>query len=367
DLDLQGFGGLSLNAASWEILKGRREVRLRLEPPRERARGRKGERGRKRAADRTLARALKRAEGDFELHGTEAETLWEALRAKRLGLAQHLNVPPYAVFSDKTLLEMVRLRPRNEAELLNCSGVGRIKLERFGAAFLEVLAAHEAEHGRPAGLEEAPPPEADGPGYDPGDAPEYDPDDPGPGVLSSPPPSPGRAAPRPLNGVRPAIAFGQRSGRGHAASDGADQAGEPAAASPGRSLSRGRRGAEEPELSATVAETLRLARELSARAAAQGTPPPPDLAETIGADRNLKSATIWQHLDKLVALGELTPEAVLPYTEAQFACIRDVLGQFCADGAPVFLMEMHRVLGGDVPFEHLRLLRSATEREAQGA
>ncbi|MGE4551893.1 MAG: DNA helicase RecQ, partial [Desulfovibrionaceae bacterium] len=281
DLDLQGFGGLSLNAASWEILKGRREVRLRLEPPRERTRGRK------RAADRTLARALKRADGDFELHGAEAETLWEALRAKRLGLAQHLNVPPYAVFSDKTLLEMVRLRPRNEAELSRCSGVGRIKLERFGAAFLEVLAAHEAEHGRPAGLEEVPPPEADGsghdPGYDPGDAPGYDPDDPGPGVLSSPPPSSGRAGPRPLNGARPAIAFGQRSGRGHAASDGADQAGEPAAASPGRSRSRGKRGAEEPELSATVAETLRLARELSARAAAQGTPPPPDLAETIGA------------------------------------------------------------------------------------
>lgn len=49
-------------------------------------------------------------------------------------------MPAYVVFSDATLLAMTAERPTSEAELLSIPGVGPRKLERYGAAFLEVLA-----------------------------------------------------------------------------------------------------------------------------------------------------------------------------------------------------------------------------------
>jgi len=52
-------------------------------------------------------------------------------------------VPPYVVFADATLLAMVEAGPSTEAELLAVPGVGPVKLERYGEAFLAVL-----HHGR---------------------------------------------------------------------------------------------------------------------------------------------------------------------------------------------------------------------------
>ena len=48
-------------------------------------------------------------------------------------------MPPYVVFSDATLRGMVRRRPRTEEDLLSVSGVGQVKLERYGVAFLAEL------------------------------------------------------------------------------------------------------------------------------------------------------------------------------------------------------------------------------------
>ncbi len=66
--------------------------------------------------------------------------LYERLRALRRRLADERGVPAYVVFSDATLLAMTAERPMNEAELLTIPGVGPRKLQRYGAAFLEVLA-----------------------------------------------------------------------------------------------------------------------------------------------------------------------------------------------------------------------------------
>lgn len=49
-------------------------------------------------------------------------------------------MPPYVIFPDSTLLEMLRSQPRSMAEMARVSGVGARKLERYGEAFLEVLA-----------------------------------------------------------------------------------------------------------------------------------------------------------------------------------------------------------------------------------
>jgi len=69
--------------------------------------------------------------------------LWNALRACRKRLAEEFGVPPYVVFHDATLKEMVQQRPMTERTLLKISGVGDSKMERFGDAFLEVIRGHE--------------------------------------------------------------------------------------------------------------------------------------------------------------------------------------------------------------------------------
>ncbi|RBP53278.1 DNA helicase RecQ [Arenicella xantha] len=71
-------------------------------------------------------------------HGDEA--LWEALKACRKSLADELGVPPFHVFHDATLMEMMQYQPADADELLTINGVGQVKLEKFGDAFLEVLA-----------------------------------------------------------------------------------------------------------------------------------------------------------------------------------------------------------------------------------
>ncbi len=69
--------------------------------------------------------------------------LFEELKALRRNLADAKGVPAYVVFSDATLIAMATARPRDEAEMLNVSGVGPKKLETYGEAFLEVLRAAE--------------------------------------------------------------------------------------------------------------------------------------------------------------------------------------------------------------------------------
>ncbi len=78
--------------------------------------------------------------------GPAAAALFERLRTVRKRLADEQGVPPYVVFGDVSLVEMAQRRPRAEDELLEITGVGQVKLERYGAAFLEAVRTHEAEH-----------------------------------------------------------------------------------------------------------------------------------------------------------------------------------------------------------------------------
>jgi ATP-dependent DNA helicase RecQ len=72
-----------------------------------------------------------------------ASPLFERLRDLRRHIADERGVPAYVVFSDATLIEMAETRPDTEAGLLGISGVGPVKLERYGAEFLEVLGTTE--------------------------------------------------------------------------------------------------------------------------------------------------------------------------------------------------------------------------------
>jgi ATP-dependent DNA helicase RecQ len=69
------------------------------------------------------------------------QRLFESLRRLRKQLAEERGVPPYVIFGDATLVEMSRQRPGNEAEFLAINGVGQVKLERHGAAFLQAIAS----------------------------------------------------------------------------------------------------------------------------------------------------------------------------------------------------------------------------------
>ncbi len=72
--------------------------------------------------------------------------LFETLRALRLEIARQEAVPPYIVFSDKTLIDMCMKAPRSEAELLDVNGVGRRKAARYGEIFLGAIRKYEAAH-----------------------------------------------------------------------------------------------------------------------------------------------------------------------------------------------------------------------------
>ena len=120
-LRADSYGGLSFGPAARRIQKGEEPVELIVPPKRERRR-------RARPAD---------------FHPAD-DPLFEALRARRRELAAEASVPPYVIFHDSTLREMAASRPGTLDALGRVSGVGSAKLERYGAAFVDVIRAFEA-------------------------------------------------------------------------------------------------------------------------------------------------------------------------------------------------------------------------------
>ncbi|MGE8297649.1 MAG: DNA helicase RecQ [Pseudomonas sp.] len=120
DVDLEGFGGLRLHESCRPLLRGEVSLQLRREPKPAQA-----------------AKASSSAASQL-VRGHERE-MWEALRSLRRKLAEEHSVPPYVIFPDATLLEMLRSQPGSLSEMAEVSGVGARKLERYGQAFLEVL------------------------------------------------------------------------------------------------------------------------------------------------------------------------------------------------------------------------------------
>ena len=70
----------------------------------------------------------------------EEAAVFEKLRALRMELAKEHKVPPYIIFSDKTLIQMAMEKPSNKEEMLAVSGVGESKFEKYGEPFLACLA-----------------------------------------------------------------------------------------------------------------------------------------------------------------------------------------------------------------------------------
>jgi ATP-dependent DNA helicase RecQ len=120
-LRADAYGGLSFGPGARGLLKGGERLELVIPPKAARTRRRRGE------------------------AGPDADPLFEALRARRRDLANAAGVPPYVVFHDSTLREMAAAKPATLGALASVAGVGAAKLERYGAAFVEVIREHAAQ------------------------------------------------------------------------------------------------------------------------------------------------------------------------------------------------------------------------------
>ena len=138
-VDMQGHGSLLLTPGGQALLREPETVHLRKDPL-----------PRKDKAHKTQART-RRGETVPPLRD-EDQRLFDALRALRLEISRTAGIPPYVVFHDSVLRDMVARRPLTEAELGNVSGIGQSKLARYGAAFLAVVRRHagaETQHTPP--------------------------------------------------------------------------------------------------------------------------------------------------------------------------------------------------------------------------
>ena len=79
--------------------------------------------------------------GTTAANSSRNSALFETLRQLRLQIAKEESVPPYIVFTDKTLIDMCEKLPQNEDEMLNVSGVGQNKLKKYGQRFLQKISS----------------------------------------------------------------------------------------------------------------------------------------------------------------------------------------------------------------------------------
>ena len=121
-VELDSYNALQLTDSCRPILKGEQAVYLRKEEFKAPS---------KKQASTKASRKIQIAPQDQEL--------WEELRQCRKYLAEEYNVPPYVIFHDATLKEMVDSLPQSTTELLRIGGVGDSKLEKYGADFLEII------------------------------------------------------------------------------------------------------------------------------------------------------------------------------------------------------------------------------------
>ena len=77
----------------------------------------------------------------------QEESLFEELRSLRMEIAREEKVPPYIVFSDKSLTHMCILKPKTKEEMLEVSGVGEFKYKKYGERFLQRVADWEKKRG----------------------------------------------------------------------------------------------------------------------------------------------------------------------------------------------------------------------------
>jgi ATP-dependent DNA helicase RecQ len=121
DIDIERHGALRLTEKCRPVLRGEQQLELRKLSIEEKQTKEKKQKSPVRPQD---------------------QDLWEALRTLRMAIASESGVPPYVIFHDATLQEMVKNRPQSMSDMNRISGVGEQKLKRYGKQFLEEIAKH---------------------------------------------------------------------------------------------------------------------------------------------------------------------------------------------------------------------------------
>ncbi len=123
-INMEKFGALELTEAARPLLRGEIELYAR----------------KVKKAEKTST-GTKKGKVKADLRSMD-EPLFEAMRVLRTSLADEQGVPPYVIFSDASLLEMARQRPKDANAFKFISGVGEMKLDRYGQQFMQVIKDH---------------------------------------------------------------------------------------------------------------------------------------------------------------------------------------------------------------------------------
>lgn len=116
------YAGLTVSPEGVSVLKGERQVKRRQDV---------------RSIDDRVKAGSPSTRDDLD----EAQrAVFEALRTWRLELARVTEIPPFIIFNDRTLVELAKQQPRNNAELMAVPGIGDAKAERYGKEVLAVIA-----------------------------------------------------------------------------------------------------------------------------------------------------------------------------------------------------------------------------------
>ncbi|MEJ2587682.1 MAG: DNA helicase RecQ [Deltaproteobacteria bacterium] len=127
-VDMGQISGFRLTDDSWKVLRGEKEVWFRKDE------------------HKTKERVKKQSPPKMDTFKNEsAQVLFSALRKLRLDISNHLNIPPYIVFNDRTLREMAMVKPKNIHEFVMINGVGEIKAERYADIFLACVRGEEVD------------------------------------------------------------------------------------------------------------------------------------------------------------------------------------------------------------------------------
>ncbi|MGO2136513.1 MAG: DNA helicase RecQ [Marinobacter sp.] len=122
--DPEGYGALQLTDECRPLLKGENKVELRKDP----------------VVKTSTGRSSSSKSGSVVKDQVTDHVGWQALRACRKELAEKQGVPPYVIFHDTTLFDMLERKPQTLDELAGVSGVGAAKLEKYGETFLAAIA-----------------------------------------------------------------------------------------------------------------------------------------------------------------------------------------------------------------------------------
>ena len=121
-VNMTRVSGFRLTSRSWPVLKDKQKVFFRIDP--------------QTAGGPKTAPKLDQPLAPMD---PNQSGLWEKLRLLRREIADSRGIPPFVVFHDKTLRQMVELKPVSREQLLQVSGVGETKADRYGEAFLNAI------------------------------------------------------------------------------------------------------------------------------------------------------------------------------------------------------------------------------------